>query len=161
MFSGVKIIVDDRRTNKKINDFYDNLDENTQRYYLGNWMTIHIVKKTPSKREFEKWKKENIYTFWLDNEKITNSNLNSLNLNDIAYFSNQKVDLNYEIDKNKNNTCFLYTQAFYNRNRLDKFPQRYPDKEIKLSIENPKVKLKIQQNRIKENMKKMQNTNRV
>lgn len=106
MFSGVKIIVDDQRTNKKINDFYDNLDENTQRYYLGNWMTIHIVKKTPSKREFEKWKKENNYTFWLDNEKITNSNLNSLNLNDIAYFSNQKVDLNYEIDKNKNNTCF-------------------------------------------------------
>ncbi|MBA4318574.1 MAG: hypothetical protein C0412_09245 [Flavobacterium sp.] len=161
MFSGVKIIIDDRRTNKKINDFYDNLDEKNQRRYLGNWMTFYIVKKTPSEMEFEKWKKDNNYTFWLDNKKIENSSLNSLDINNIAYFSNQKVDLNYELDKNKNNTCFLYTQAFYTTNRLDKFPQRFADKEFKQYIEKPKAELKIQQIRIRENMKKLQNSNRV
>ncbi|TRX23992.1 M56 family metallopeptidase [Flavobacterium franklandianum] len=161
MFSGVKIIIDDRRTNIKINDFYDNLDENNQRRYLGNWMTFYIVKKTPSETEFEKWKKDNYYTFWLDNKKIENSSINSLDINDIAYFSNQKVDLNYELDKNKNNNYFLYTQVFYNKNRLDKFPQRCADKEFKQYIEKPKAELKIQQNNILKIMNALKTTNRV
>lgn len=132
IYSGIRIIVDNQKENRKINELYDNLDTNTKRKYIGAYSTPLITKKTPSESEFENWKNSNQYTIWLNDKRIIdNSNLSNLNRNEIAYFADQKIDLRFEKISEEDNTLYVYTQSYFKKNKLERFPQKYNKGEFK------------------------------
>ncbi|MFD2943245.1 M56 family metallopeptidase [Flavobacterium notoginsengisoli] len=131
IYSGIRITINDQIENKKISAVYENLDSDTKRKYLGAYSTPFISKQIPSNSQFEKWKNNSQYTIWLNNKRISNSGLNNLKRNEIAYFSDQKVNLKFEKTSKESNTYYLYTQKFFEKYRLERFPQKYAKKEFK------------------------------
>lgn len=141
IYSGIRIIVDNQKENRKINELYDNLDTKTKRKYIGAYSTPLITRKTPTESEFENWKNSNEYVIILNDKKIMyNDNLEQLKRKEIVYFSDEKLDFKFEKNGKKDNTYYLYTYDYFKRKKLGRFPQKYGKKEFKTTWLKPPTK---------------------
>lgn len=93
------------------------------------WLRVPkgYVKKSPTATEFEDYKNGKKFAIWIDGVHVSNNQLNQMKPSDIAYVSGSSVLKNARSKKFPQPFQFyLFTHDYFDKNEMDKAPEKYP-----------------------------------
>jgi hypothetical protein len=148
-FAGVRFKVYKKGSNRKtavigedliLDKLYEELTTEDKAKFK-TWLTVPnaIVKKSPTKKEFEDYKDSKKYAIWIDNKNVPNSELNKYTPEEIAYFSGSAVFKNARTKKHPQPFQFwFFTHSYFDKNNMGKKPTKYPGDKVELFIDYEK-----------------------
>ncbi|MCY1234927.1 hypothetical protein D9M72_475260 [compost metagenome] len=103
---------------------------------LKPWLRLiprGYVKKSPTPNELEDFKNAKKYAIWIDNVNVKNSELDTYNPTDIAYFTGSSVLKNARTKKHPQPFQFsFYTHAYFDKKEMGKTPVKYSGDKMEI-----------------------------
>lgn len=107
--------------------------EEKERYKLWLYVSRPIVKKSPTKKEFEDYKDSKKFAIWINDKYVPNSELSNYRPEDIAYFSGSSVLKNARTKKHPQPFQFwFFTHPYFEKNEMGKEQKKYGGDKIEI-----------------------------
>ena len=100
--------------------------EDKEKYKLWLYVPKPFVKKSPTNKEIEEYKKDKKYAIWIDGKNVANSELGKYKPQDIAYFSGSVILKNARTKKHPQPFQYwFYTHKYFDNNEMGKEKKKY------------------------------------
>lgn len=113
--------------------YEDLTPEEKERCKMWLYVPNIIVKKSPTKKEFEAYKNNKKYAIWIDDKNVPNSELDKYKPEDIAHFSGSVILKNARTKKHPQPFQFwFFTHPYFDKNGMGKEQKKYGGEQIEI-----------------------------
>jgi hypothetical protein len=129
-YEDMTITIIDKKRNVNVTKKYEDLDLKLKQRYLQTHMFYLKDKKIPTKKLFDAFKDKNKYLIFLNDQRIENTELNKMNVNDIYYYAEM---LNPPTSP-RDFLYFIYSKDYYEKKIKGKIKDEFGSNKIKYEI---------------------------
>lgn len=117
-----------------VDKLYEELTaEEKERYKMWLHVSRPIVKKSPTKKEFEDYKDSKKFAIWINDKYVPNSELSNYKPEDIAYFTGSSVLKNARTKKHPQPFQFwFFTHPYFEKSEMGKEQKKYGGDKIEI-----------------------------